>query len=87
MHACLHFQSSGAQTSGQRIIKVWTDQVKKKKNLSWKIYVEGEKDREREREGSRGRERESEKEREGGRERVNNMLCYGGSAEVIKGRS
>lgn len=67
MHACLHFQSSGAQTSGQRIIKVWTDQVKKKKKLSWKIYVEGEKDRERERGRDRGEEtaRESEKEREG----------------------
>lgn len=25
--------------------------------------------------------------RKRGRERVNNMLCYGGSAEVIKGRS
>lgn len=57
---------------------MWMDRVRK--YLLENSYREKERGG-REREGARERGRE----REG--ERVNNMLCYGGSAEVIKGRS
>lgn len=82
------FQSSVAQISGQRgrgVAKAWTDQVKK--YLLENLCRGGERERERERWRDRGEEREVDRERQGGRERVNNVLCYGGSAEVIKGRS
>ena len=50
------------------------------------MYAEGEGEKERETE-TESEVLRRERESEGGRERVNNMLCYGGSAEVIKGRS